>query len=59
MNSHISSVGATNKGMITPPKMLDHSGSEMLKVRPGAGSNVKKQVPGMNQSIVPLIPEPK
>ena len=40
---------------ITAPKLMDHSDSHDVKVTSGA--NIKKQVPGLNQSIVPLIPD--
>jgi len=57
MSTNISKVGITNKGSISAPKMRDESDAHPVKVVGGA--NIKKQVPGMNNSIVPLIPDPK
>jgi len=38
-------------------KVKDNSGAYPVKVVSGA--NIKKQVPGMNNPIVPLIADPK
>ena len=58
MPKHITRVGITNKGFIPAPPMMDKSNSVMLKVTTD-GSRLWKQTPGMNNSIVPLTPEPR
>lgn len=58
MPTNINRKGITNVGFVSAPKMMDHSGSHFVKVT-DTGSTIRKQIPGMNNSIVPLIPEPK
>lgn len=55
MGSNINREGITNEGFISAPKMQDKSDSHDVKVT--CGATIKKQVPGLNNSIVDLIPD--
>ena len=52
---NISKEGVSDVGLHKAGKLVDKTDSVVKQVRQGAGSNVNKQVPGMNNSIVPLV----
>ena len=54
MGSNISKVGVSDVGLHSKGKLVDKSDSHPRKVVQGAGSNINKQVPGMNNSITKL-----
>ena len=58
-SSNISNVGITNADVpkCKYPGLADKSDAHSVSVKGGA--NIKKQVPGMNKSIVPLTPDPQ
>jgi len=55
MGSNISKEGVSDVGLHKAGKLVDKTDSVVKQVKQGAGSNVNKQVPGMNNSIVPLV----
>jgi hypothetical protein len=55
MSSQISRVGAVPGGNHGAPSMQDKTDSVPRQVKSGA--NIKKVTPGLNNSIVPLIPD--
>jgi len=59
MPTHTNRIGTTNSDVPRTPGMplADKSGAVPMKVVGGA--NIKKQVPGLNNSIVGLIPDPR
>lgn len=54
MGSNISKTGVSDVGLHKKGTLMDKSDSHMKPVREGAGSNINKQVPGMNNSITKL-----
>jgi len=58
MPTHTNRKGTTNDDVARTPGMSLADKSDVVKMSvTGRGSNIKKQVPGMNNSIIGLIPD--
>lgn len=56
MPTHTNRKGTTNDDVARTPGMQPRDESDVIKMSvTGTGSNIKKVMPGLNQSIVPLI----
>jgi len=58
MPTHTNRKGTTNDDVPRTPGMPLADESDVIKMSvTGRGSNIKKVVPGLNNSIVPLLPD--
>jgi len=58
MPTHTNRKGTTNDDVARTPGMALDDKSDVVKMSvTGRGSNIWKVMPGLNQSIVPLIPD--
>jgi len=56
MPQHIDKVGAVKATDAPVPPMMDNSGIVPMAIKSGA--TISKVMPGLNQSVVPLVPDP-
>lgn len=54
MGSNISKDGVSDVGLHSKGSIIDKSDSHARPIKQGSGSNINKQVPGMNNSITKL-----